>query len=359
MPCLYSTFYFLNKTGDHKETAMHNPPLLSVIVPVYNVEKYIRNCLDSILAQDFTDYEIILVDDGSTDNSGAICDEYAAGHPAFHCIHKTNGGLPSARKCGFEASQGKYITFVDSDDWISPHMYRKICQAIQDTQADIIFCNYIAAMADREEVCTMPFAPGFYDKMRLEEEIYPFMLYSGTFYKYGISPNLWNKAFRRESFRKHLMHVPNDVAVGEDALASYSCILDAGSAYILEDALYYYRSNADSMSRRTIPVERLLENRKMFQTFRNVIDTETYPCMEKQLDYYFVYQSLLTYELVFKKIAHSLSFKKIFLEECNVPLLRKAFHSVAIRDIGGIHNKLYAFCIKYRLSTLFRFLLRH
>ncbi len=340
---------------------MHNPnpPLLSVIVPVYNVEKYIRNCLDSILVQDFTDYEVILVDDGSTDNSGAICDEYAVSHPAFRCIHKANGGLPSARKCGYEASQGEYITFVDSDDWVAPHMYRKIYQTIQDSRADIIFCNYIAAMSDREAVCTMPFAPGFYDKARLEKEIYPFMLYSGAFYKYGISPNLWNKAFRRGLLREHLMRVPDDVAVGEDALASYSCILDADSAYVLEDALYYYRSNADSMSRRAIPVERLPENHRMFQTFRNVIDTMAYPCMEKQLDYYFVYQSLLTYELIFRTMTHSPSFRQIFLEECEVPLIRKAFRSVAIREISGIHNKLYALCIRNKWFTLFKLLLKY
>lgn len=338
---------------------MHNPPLLSIIVPVYNVEKYLRNCLDSILAQDFTDYEVILVDDGSTDSSGAVCDEYAANHPAFQCIHKANGGHTSARKCGYEASKGEYIAFVDSDDWIAPHMYRKICQAIQNSYADIIFCNYIAAMPDREQVCTMPFASGFYDKARLEREIYPSMIYSGTFYKYGISPNLWNKAFRRSLLKEHLMHVPNDVAVGEDALASYSCILDANSAYILDDALYYYRSNADSMSRRTIPAKRLIENRKMFQTFRNVIDTTAYPCTKKQLDYYFVYQCLLTYELVFRKMTHSSSFRQIFLEECDVPLIREAFRSVAIRDISGAHNKLYAFCIKHRLFILFKLLLNH
>ncbi len=338
---------------------MQNSPLLSVIIPVYNVEKYLRNCLDSILAQDFTDYEVILVDDGSTDHSGVLCDEYAADHPAFCCIHKTNGGHTSARKCGYEASKGEYVTFVDSDDWIAPHMYRKLCQAIRDSHADIILCNHIAAMQDREEICTMPFAPGFYDKTRLEEEVYPSMLYSGTFYKYGISPNLWNKAFRRDLLKKHLMHVPDDIAVGEDALASYSCILDAGSAYVLPDALYYYRSNADSMSRRTIPVERLLENRKMFRTLCDVIDIAAYPCMKKQLDYYFVYQCLLTYELVFGKMTHTSSFRKIFLEECDVSLIREAFHSVAIRDINGTHNKLYAFCVKHRLFTLFRFLLQH
>lgn len=339
---------------------MSNIPMLSIIVPVYNVEKYIHKCLDSILAQNFSDYEVILVDDGSTDSSGSICDQYTSEHASFTCIHKPNGGLPSARKRGYEASRGQYVTFVDSDDWIAPNMYSKMCQAIHDTHADIVLCNYIAAMPDREQVCTAPFASGFYDKSRLTEEVYPSMIYSGTFYKYGISPNLWNKIFRRELLREHLFHVPDDVIVGEDALASYSCILEAASVYIVDEALYYYRSNADSLSRSTMPARRLPENHKLFQTLWNVIDSTTYPCMEKQLNYYFVYQCLLTYIPVFSNMTHtSHSFRKTFLEECDFPLIRKAFASVPVSDITGMHNKLYAVCIRYRLYKFFQILLNH
>ena len=114
---------------------MHAIPLLSIIVPVYNVEPYLVKCLDSLLAQRISDYEVILVDDGSTDNSGAICDKYAAQNAVFQCIHKPNGGLPSARKAGFQISRGQYVTFVDSDDWISPDMYAAMCGVIPDTRA--------------------------------------------------------------------------------------------------------------------------------------------------------------------------------------------------------------------------------
>lgn len=338
---------------------MHNSPFLSIIVPVYNVEKYIRQCLDSILSQNFTDYEVILVDDGSTDKSGTICDEYASDNPSFQCIHKPNGGLPSARKCGYKASRGKYVAFVDSDDWIAPDMYSKLCHAARNTQADIVLCNYTAVMSDRAEVCTTPFMAGFYDKRRLKEEIYPYMIYSGTFYKYGISPNLWNKLFRRELLHDHLFHVPDAVTVGEDTLATYSCILEAASVFIMDEALYYYRSNADSMSRRAMPSGRLSENHQMFSTLCDVIDLSAYPYMERQLDYYFVYQCLLTYVPVFKNMKVSPSSRKTFLEECNFPLIRKAFSRTPIRDINGTHNKFFAFCIRHRLFVLFVLLLKH
>lgn len=339
---------------------MANTPMLSIIIPVYNVETYLTKCLDSILAQDFTDYEVILVDDGSTDSSGAICDRYVSEHSSFWCIHKPNGGHTSARKCGFEACHGQYVAFVDSDDWLAPDMYGKMCQAIHNTRADIVLCSHTAVMPKGEEVCEISFASGFYDKNRLEKEIYPFMLYSGTFYKYGISPNLWNKLFRRELLGKHLIHVPNDVIVGEDTLTSYSYILEASSAYIINEPLYYYRSNADSVSHRAMPVVRLSENHKLFQALYDVIDVSVYPYMDKQLYYYFVYQSLLTFIPVFQNMkSTSGEFKKNFLGECNFRLIRKAFTHIPIREITGIHNKLYAICIRHRLPGLFRLMLRY
>ncbi len=156
------------------------------------------------------------------------------------------------------------------------------------------------------------------------------------------------------------MQVPNDVSVGEDALASYSCILEASSAYVIDEALYYYRSNADSMSRRAMPATRLHENHKLFQTLYDVIDVSAYPCMEKQMNYYFVYQCLLTFIPVFQNMTRlSRDSKQTFREECSFPLIRKAFAGVPVRDIAGTHNKLYALCIRYRLYALFDLLLRH
>ena len=339
---------------------MSNSPLLSIIVPIYNVEAYLCKCLDSILAQGFTDYEVILVDDGSTDNSGTICDKYASENSVFRCVHKPNGGHTSARKKGYEISRGQYVAFVDSDDWVSPDMYRKMCQAACDTHADIVVCNYTAVMPDKEAVVRALFAPGYYDATRLEKEVYPHMIYSGSFFQFGVVPSLCNKLFRRELLQSHLFHVPNDIVIGEDALATYSCMLEASSIYFIDDPLYYYRSTVGSVKRRTVPIERLIENHKLFDTLQSVIDVPSYPYMEKQLDYYFVYQSLLTYERIFKNLdMASPDYRKAFMNECHNPIIRKAFASVPIRDIVGKHNKLYAFCVRQKLYRLFRFLLRH
>ncbi len=115
-------------------------PLISVVVPVYNVASYLEKCLDSILAQTFQDMEVIVVDDGATDGSGAICDRYARQDPRVRVIHQANGGLSAARNCGIEHASGTYIGFVDSDDYIAPDMYETLLGLLTSQRADIAMC---------------------------------------------------------------------------------------------------------------------------------------------------------------------------------------------------------------------------
>ena len=118
--------------------------LLSIIVPVYNVEKYLRKCVDSLLTQDLPpeEYEIILVDDGSTDQSGTICDEYAADHPIVKAMHQQNGGLSAARNSGVAVAQGRYVQFVDSDDYLEPNMLKTLVEKMETDQLDVLRFNY-------------------------------------------------------------------------------------------------------------------------------------------------------------------------------------------------------------------------
>jgi len=117
---------------------MENTPLLSVIVPVYNVEAYVARCVESILNQTYKNLEVILVDDGATDASGAICDTFAAQDPRVRVIHKENGGLSSARNAGLETATGEYITFVDSDDWIEGDALEKLLAATLEHQVELV-----------------------------------------------------------------------------------------------------------------------------------------------------------------------------------------------------------------------------
>lgn len=336
---------------------MHGNPLLSIIVPVYNTEKYLNRCLDSILAQDFTDYELILVDDGSTDESGTICDRYAADYPQVHCLHQPNGGHTSARQSGVRISRGQYIAFADSDDWVSPVMYSNMCRAARETNADIVHCDFTAVMPHKTKVCSVPFPSGFYDKQQLTKTVYPGMIYFGTYFVFGIAPNLWNKLFRRNILEKYLFRLPHDIVVGEDGPITYACMLEASSVYFCKEAYYYYRSNTSSVSH-NIDAKRLSENHTMFDTYTQFIDLSAYPFMQNQLHYFFVYQTLLTFALVFPSMQpECVRFKQLFLTECANPHIRAAFKAIPLKDITGLHNKLYAFCVRHKLYWLFKIIL--
>ena len=116
---------------------------VSIIVPIYKVEDYIRECIDSILAQTYSDFELILVDDGSPDNCGRICDDYAKGDNRIKVVHKVNGGISSARNAGLEVAKGEWIMHVDGDDWIEPDMIESLIQAAQVTGADLVFGDFM------------------------------------------------------------------------------------------------------------------------------------------------------------------------------------------------------------------------
>ena len=121
---------------------MISGPLISVVVPIYNVEQYLERCIDSILHQTYEHLEIILVDDGSPDNSGAICDSYLSLDQRIKVIHKRNGGLSDARNAGLEMASGEFIAFIDSDDTIMPEMIEKLYERIDTDRSDMAFCGY-------------------------------------------------------------------------------------------------------------------------------------------------------------------------------------------------------------------------
>ena len=120
-------------------------PKVSIIVPVYNAEKYLQECVESALCQTLSDIELILVDDGSTDSSPTLCDQYAAQDRRVKVIHKPNGRAASARNAGLRAASGEYVAFVDADDWISPDMYEKMLQ----TNADVTLCDYVRFQGEK------------------------------------------------------------------------------------------------------------------------------------------------------------------------------------------------------------------
>ena len=225
---------------------------VSVILPIYKVEKYIHQCMDTILKQDYERMEIILVDDGSPDNCPSICDEYARRDSRIKAIHKKNGGLVSAWKCGLENSsvEAEYVAFVDPDDWISDGYIRALVEAQSKTDADVVAAAFVRAKLGGLELCRNVVTPKTYTGNACSEELYPVLLNTGNFEERGIHMSRWGKLIRKQILMSNLQYVSSTTTYSEDVSIMLPVLLDARTIAVIDDerCLYYYRYNPDSMA---------------------------------------------------------------------------------------------------------------
>lgn len=225
-------------------------PRLSVIVPVYNTEKYLRECIDSILAQTFTDFELILVDDGSTDKSGEVCNAYSQLDSRVRVIHQKNSGVTAARKQGVEIAEGEYISFVDSDDWIEPNMFQDMLMKVDLHNADMVLCDMLAERHDGHSVIHSSELTGLIEGEQLEKKIYGNMLFDFFQNAPGLSLNLCNKVIKSDLAKLVFEEFPSELTYGEDALGSLMCLLRAKCIFIMENSLFYHYRQADEFAAR-------------------------------------------------------------------------------------------------------------
>jgi len=246
-------------------------PIVSVIVPVYNIENYIEKCIKSILMQTYTKLEIILLDDGSSDSSGSICDEYANKDSRIKVIHKKNEGIVKARKDGLKASTGEYIAYVDGDDWIEPNMIERMYTILDTENVDIAMCGRYEDTVDFHRPVYHGIKPGRYDKEALVSQVYPNMIVNGAFFEWGIFPGVWDKLFKRECLEPFQMAVDNRLTMGEDAACTYPALLNANSIYIMNECLYHYRQTGTSMVKQNVDVD--LQRERFSILYNSVIDS--------------------------------------------------------------------------------------
>ena len=207
----------------------------SFILPIYNVEGYLEECIKSILAQDFTEYEIILVDDGSTDSSGSLCDEYAEKYENIRVIHQVNGGLSEARNTGIRNATGEYILFVDSDDYIASGAVSKINQVIeQNDKPDVVFLEAVKVYPDEK---TEPMGDGYIAEKICKKNRDEVLRFITTMPKFPGSA--WSKAVKRSLFDEFLYFTKG--LISEDIDWSYRLFGKAERFAYLPEKYYYYR----------------------------------------------------------------------------------------------------------------------
>lgn len=249
--------------------------LVSVIVPVYNIEKYIDKCIESIRNQDYSELQIILVDDGSTDESGRICDKHAKEDSRIQVLHKENGGLSDARNAGIEKATGKYIAFVDGDDEIAPY-YIKTCVKEADTRnADLLIFDYseIEEASGRIDVWQMDFKRNKVTSLKND----PKLLLT--------TPSAWNKFYKRSLFEKNEIRFPIG-RIFED-LATTPQLMEQASriVYLASPPLYYYKVRQGSIMRSN-QFDRSYKNRKKaFEDIQSYFNKKTQGKYQEELEY--------------------------------------------------------------------------
>lgn len=211
-------------------------PLVSVIIPVYGVERYLAECVDSLLTQTHKDLEIILVDDQSPDRCPEICDAYARKDQRIRVIHKPNGGAASARNAGLDAARGAYICFVDSDDVVSVDYVEKLLKELTSAQADIAVCGFTQYTKTGQTVCADREHSGVYQRNE----------YLGQFLKNWTCALLWNKIFRSDVIGKLRMVEGHKI---DDEFFTYQVVLNAEKIAVFDQPLYHYRMRRSSVMR--------------------------------------------------------------------------------------------------------------
>ena len=215
--------------------------LISIIVPVYQAEKYIRQCIDSLLSQTYAEFEILLVDDGSLDSSGYICDEYAQKNSRIKVIHQQNMGVSAARNAGLDMATGDYIGFVDADDWIEPNMYERMHEWIKSEDVQIAICGWI--LHDEYSGGVNVLSNNDHALLEKQQALY-YALRGDSFEGYT-----WNKLFDSKLFASKKCRFREDIYVCEDLLVTIGCINMAKSVYYCSEPLYHYRAHAGAATR--------------------------------------------------------------------------------------------------------------
>lgn len=223
-----------------------NNPLISVIVPIYMIERYVGLCVESILSQTYRNLEIILVDDGGKDRCPDICELYKSKDRRIKVIHKPNGGLVSARKAGLHESNGDYISYVDGDDWIAQGFIDELVTVALTSDADMVCAGFTRDLFNHSVSFINTLLSGIYEGEKLRE-LWKSMVSTYPYYRPGISTYVWNKLFKREVLLDVQFPVDNRISIGEDGAVTYPALLLCSRVAVIDNVDYHYRQREDSM----------------------------------------------------------------------------------------------------------------
>lgn len=305
-------------------------PQLSIIIPVYNVELKLEKCVKSILNQSFQDFEIFLINDGSTDKSVQLCNELAETDCRIRVIHKENGGVSQTRNVGLEIANGKYIGWVDGDDWIETDMYALLVQEAESKEADMVWCNYYIDHIDNSYIVSQD----------INESVQSFVQ---ALFDLRVEGMLWNKIMRREIFVKENLRFLDGQNMAEDKNMLIKFLLCSTRIGYVNKPLYHYLQD------NPISYTRDISSKRVYEEISNAQDAIDYI---NQSDIYISNQLLMKFQLhakrrlLYSKNIDDIKNWRLFLKESNWSILRS-------KDFQFRH-KLLAICSIFKFNVLLK-----
>lgn len=258
---------------------------ISIIVPIYNVEEYLPKCIESIISQTHKELQIILVDDGSTDSSGQICDRYGQIDDRIEVVHKDNGGLVSARKIGLAVADGEYIGFVDGDDYIDSDYYEHLVSAMIGEQVDIVCSGFVRENMRGELLGRICYKQKKYDIHKENIQfIENYVLSNSNADLIDISPSIWSKLFKAEMIKTAYNKVPDSQSYGEDYICLCAILLKCKSILLLNVTKYHYLIRPTSITNH-VKEKKMLRGLHLYECLRDLfVKEDCYVQLESALD---------------------------------------------------------------------------
>ena len=313
--------------------------LISIIIPVYNVEKYLKECLESVINQTYINLEIILVDDGSTDGSGNICDEYKKRDPRIRVIHKENGGVSIARNLGLNYVNGQYIGFIDSDDYVEPEYCEKLLKSIKENNVQCALCKFDKVYEKKNQNNTFE-SNYIMDANGLIMEILDVQKGFGF-----CTQKLWTKNALAD------IRYNENIKVGEDSLFCIESCKNINKVFVVNEKLYHYRFNENSLVRKFDEKYAQKYLRAMKETKKYIDKNYNKPEIIKKFNNYIVYNILIiVINYCFNKNNKMSIIKQIeeLKKLCKIPEFKYAIKNCNYNGFS-LTRKITIFTLKYKL----------
>lgn len=325
---------------------MKKQPLISVIIPIYNAEEYLKECVDSVVNQTYENLDVVLVDDGSTDSSSKMCDKYHRNDERVQVIHKENGGLVSAWKSGVEKAKGEYLVFLDSDDWIDLFMIEDMVKQATGKGKEIVCGNYIIEKENQSISVKQPLEPNVYEREQIERKILPQLLgRENRIIHYSRCMKLISK----ELILENMQYCNEQLAMGEDAGIMVPAIMDAEYIVIMEEAFYYHYRFVDASMVHKYNFSMGEKVDLLYDTLKKTIQKK-YP-EEKQKDFFLEnlqkeYVFLFFYVLKNELRGPKENLVKRILERIQQETKEKELDKITV-EVNSKANKLLYFILKH------------